>query len=87
MQLWIKIGFEAPARFLANDDGEFSNVEFKNMFENLKSGFSIQQLKAHGKIKQFVVDRCLEKIVEQNSKLNLQVALAWIINTKNCLQV
>jgi len=34
-----------------------------------------------------VVDCCLEKILEDNPTINRDVALAWAINAKNCLQM
>ena len=92
MQMWIGNGFGAPAKFLADNGGEFANVEFKDMCENL----NIEVLHTAAESpwqnglcerNHAVVDQCLEKIVEENSKLNLQVALAWAINAKNCLQM
>ena len=92
VQMWIGNGFGSPKKFLADNGGEFANEEFKDMCENL----NIEVLHTAAESpwqnglcerNHAVVDRCLEKIMEDNPKLNLSQGLAWALNAKNCLQM
>ena len=78
MQMWIGNGFGTPAKFLADNGGEFANVEFKDMCENLN--IEVLHTAAESPCQNglcernhAVVDRCLEKIVEENSVYCLQM--------------
>jgi len=92
VQMWIGNGFGTPAKFLADNGGEFANEDYKDMCENLN--IEVLHTAAENpwqnglcERNHAVVDRCLEKNVEENSKLKLKNALAWAINAENCLQM
>ncbi len=92
MTLWIGNGMGAPKKFLADNGGEFANDEFRDMAENLNievwnsAGLSPWQ---NGLCERnhAVVDDCVRKILGDNPKLDLEVALVWALNAKNSMQM
>lgn len=92
MQMWIGSSFGAPKRFLADNGGEFGNEQYKDMCGNLN--IEVVHTAAESpwqnglcERNHAVVDRCLEKILEDNPNLTVEKALPWAINAKNCLQM
>ena len=75
-----------------SNGGEFANDEYEEMCETL----NIEVLHTAAESpwqnglcerNHAVVDRCVEKIMEDNPKLPLSQAISWGINAKNCLQM
>ena len=90
--MWVGAGLGAPEKFIADNGGEFANNEYRDMAENLNIhviNTAAQSPWQNGICERnhAVVDSCLEKILEDNPKMSLDVALAWAINAKNCLQM
>ena len=92
MLMWIGSGLCAPEKFLADNGGECANEKYKDMCENL----NIQVLNTAGQspwqnglcvTNHDVVDRCLEKILEDNPDTPIDMDLAWAVNAKNSLQM
>ena len=92
IQMWVGNGFGAPSKFIADNGGEFANKEYKEMCESL----NIEVLHTAAESpwqnglcerNHAVVDRCVEKILEDDPKLPLSQAISWGINAKNCLQM
>ena len=92
MLMWIGSDLGAPEKFLAENRGEFANEKYKGMCENL----NIQVWNTVGQSpwqnglwerNHAVVDRCLEKILEDNPDKPIDMALAWAVNAKNSLQM
>ena len=81
MFMWIGSGLGAPQKFLPDSGGAFANEEYWDMFENL----NIEVMKTaaesswqNGLCEQnhYVTDRCLEKILEDDPEMPLNIALA-----------
>ena len=87
--MWIGSGLGAPRKFFADN----WNEEYWDTCENL----NIEMMRtaagspwANGLCEQThcVTDRCsLEKILEDDPEMPLNIALAWGINAKNSLQM
>ena len=92
MKLWIGSGMGPPRKFLADNGGEFANEEYRDMAQNLNievwnsAGFSPWQ-NGICERNHAVVDDCVERILFDNPKLELETALVWAINAKNSLQM
>ncbi len=92
LTLWIGSGFGIPGKILTDNGGEFANEEMRDMAENLNivvwntAGFSPWQ---NGTCERnhAVVDDCVQKMLADNPKLDLEIALVWAINAKNSLQM
>ena len=92
MVMWMGAGLGSPKKFITDNGGEFANREFLDLCENVNvevcstAGESPWQ---NGLCERnhAVVDRCLEKILEDDPKLSKEVALMWAINAKNSLQM
>ena len=92
MLMWVGSGLGSPKKFLADNGGEFSNEEYRDMCENLNVGVLCTAAESpwqNGICERnhAVVDRCLSKILEDDPKMNINTALAWAINAKNSLQM
>ena len=92
MQTWVGSGMGAPKKLLADNGGEFANPEFTDMCRNLNVFMMNTAAESSWKNglcerNHAVVDRCLEKIMEENPHISLKTALSWALNAKNSLQV
>ncbi|CAG2190172.1 unnamed protein product [Mytilus edulis] len=92
MSLWIGSGMGPPKRFLADNGGEFANDIFRNLCANLN--IDVMNTAAYSPCQNgicernhAVVDDCVAKILEDQPKLNLEVALVWALNAKNSLSM
>lgn len=90
--MWIGDGLGNPQKFLADNGGEFANDKYRSLGENL----NIHVINTAGESpwqnglcerNHAVVDRCLEKILEDHPHMSLKTALAWAINAKNSLHM
>lgn len=77
---------------MADNGGEFANDKYRSLGENL----NIHVINTAGESpwqnglcerNHAVVDRCLEKNLEDHPYMSLKTALAWAINTKNSLHM
>ena len=92
MLMWVGCGMGAPKKFLADNGGEFPNEEYRDICDNfnvevLKTGSQSPWQNGLCERNHAVVDRCLEKILEDKKGIKLDIALAYAINAKNCLQM
>ncbi|CAG2191491.1 unnamed protein product [Mytilus edulis] len=92
MSLWIGSGMGPPKRFLADNGGEFANEIFRDMCANLN--IDVMNTAAYSpwqngicERNHAVVDDCVAKILEDQPKLNLEVASVWALNAKNSLSM
>ncbi|CAG2226055.1 unnamed protein product [Mytilus edulis] len=92
MSLWIGSGMGPPKRFLADNGGEFANEIFRDMCANLN--IDVMNTAAYSpwqngicERNHAVVDDCVAKILEDQPKLNLNVASVWALNAKNSLSM
>ncbi|KAG1704025.1 Retrovirus-related Pol polyprotein [Nymphon striatum] len=92
MALWIGSGMGPPKRFLADNGGEFANEIFRDMCANLN--IEVINTAAYSpwqngicERNHAVVDDCVAKILEDQPKLNLEIALVWAVNAKNSLSM
>ena len=92
MCLWIGAGFGPPGKFLADNGGEFGNDEYRDMCENLN--IEVRNTAAYSpwqnglcERNHAVVDDSVMKMLEENPKLNIETALIWAVNAKNCLHM
>ncbi|CAC5411357.1 unnamed protein product [Mytilus coruscus] len=92
MSLWIGNGMGPPKHFLADNGGEFVNEIFRDMCANLN--IDVMNTAAYSpwqndicEPNHAVVDDCVAKILEDQPKLNLEVALVWALNAKNSLSM
>ena len=92
MTSWIGAGFGAPAKFLADNGGEFANAEYRDMCENLNveccntAAYSPWQ---NGLCERnhAVVDEMVEKLLADTPAMPIEVALVWAVHAKNCLSM
>ena len=88
MIMWIGSGLGAPKKFLADNGREFANEQYKDMYSNLNiepintAAYSPWQNSVCER-NHAVVNDCVSKILEDNSELELDVA----INAKNAMQM
>ncbi|CAG2236150.1 unnamed protein product [Mytilus edulis] len=92
MSLWIGSGMGPPKRFLADNGGEFANEIFRAKCANLN--IDVMNTAAYSpwqngicERNHAVVDDCVAKILEDQPKLNLNVASVWALNAKNSLSM
>ena len=92
IELWLGTGLGPPRKFLADNGGEFANSLFLEMCENYNihvmhtaafSPFS----NGLNERNHAIVDEMVRKILAQQPQCSLEIALAWAINAKNCLQM
>lgn len=90
--MYIGDGLGRPVKFLVDNRSEFENEHFRSMGENLNiqiiniAGESPWQNRLY-EWNQAVVDRCLEKTLEDHPDMPLKTALSWAINAKNSLNM
>ena len=87
---WIGMGLGAPAKVLVDNGGEFDNPEYLDAMEQ----FNIEVMAtaanspwSNGIFERnhCVVDGIVEKMLEEEPNLNLEIALSNAVNAKNCL--
>ena len=89
---WVGAGYGLCKKMKFDNGGEFSNAEIRELSDCL--GIEIKTTAAGSpwqnglcERNHTVTDRCLEKILDENPTLPLDVALAYANNAKNCLQM
>ena len=92
IELWLGTGLGPPQKFLADNGGEFANSLFLEMCENYN--IQVMHTAAYSPFSNglnernhAVVDEMVRKILSGQPQCSLEVALAWAINSKNCLQM
>ena len=92
MTLWMGNGFGPPKRCLADNGGEFANEVFRDMCANLN--IEVLNTAAYSpwqngicERNHAVVDDCVAKILEDQPRLKLDVALVWAVHAKNSLSM
>ena len=90
--IWMGTGIGPPKNILCDNGGEWTNEVFMSMCENMnirimhtaaESAFSNGICERNHAI----IDEMVNKIIEQQPNLSLTIALAWAVNSKNCLQM
>jgi transposase InsO family protein/G:T-mismatch repair DNA endonuclease (very short patch repair protein) len=89
---WLGGGYGPPDRIKFDNGGEFSNEEITEMSELLDMEITTTAGESpwqNGLCERnhAVTDRCLEKMLHDDPKLPLNVALAYAVNAKNSLQM
>ena len=89
---WIGSGLGAPLKILCDNGGEFSNQTFFDLCENM----NIEVMHTAGyspfsngvcERNHAVVDDMVYRMMAEDKELKVEVALAWAVNAKNCLQM
>ena len=89
---WIGSGLGAPRKILCDNGGEFANQTFLDLCENMNieamhtaafSPFSNGVCERN----HAVVDDMVYRMMAEDKDLKVEVALAWAVNAKNCLQM
>ena len=92
IEIWIGTGIGPPRKFLCDNGREFANNLFLDLCENMNvqvihtaaySPFSNGLCERN----HAVIDEMVLKIKAEQPECSLEVALAWAINAKNCLQM
>ena len=88
---WIAAGFGPPKKFLVDNGGEFDNAEYRELAEQFNvevCATAAYSPWSNGICERnhYVVDMCVQKIMEEDPKIALDVALAWAVNAKNSMQ-
>ena len=88
--MWIASGFGAPGRFLIDKGGMFANNLYKEM--TVRFNVEVCNTGAESPWQNGICERnhaginlCIEKMLEDDQTLSLEVALAWAVNTKNSI--
>ncbi|XP_072169476.1 uncharacterized protein [Diadema setosum] len=88
---WIAVRFGPPKKFLVDNGGELSNAEYRELTEQLN--IEVCTTAAYSpwsngicERNHYVVDICVQKMMEEDPQMNLEVTLTWAVNAKNCLQ-
>ena len=85
---WIASGLGAPKKFLIDNGGEFAN----NLYKEMAADFNVEICNTGAESpwqngicerNHSVIDLCVEKMVEDDRDLSIEVALAWAVNAKN----
>ena len=89
MKGWIYNMFGAPRRFLADNGGEFANDKYRDMCENLNIevlNTGAESPWSNGLVERnhACVDLMLEKMIEDNPTMRIDLALASAVHAKNC---
>ena len=89
---WVGSGFGFPKRMKCDSGGEFNNEKICELGNCV--GIEIQSTAAESpwmnglcERNHAVTDRCLEKILHDDPKVPIEVALAYACNAKNCIQM
>ena len=88
---WIGSGFGPPLKFLVDNGGEFDNAEYREMAEQFN--VEVCSTAAYSpwsngicERNHYIVDSCVQKMLEEDPNMQLEVALAWAVNAKNSMQ-
>ena len=89
MKGWIYNMFGAPRRFLADNGGEFANDLYREMCENLNIevlNTGAESPWSNGLVERnhACVDLMLEKMLEDNPSMKIELALSSAVHAKNC---
>jgi hypothetical protein len=89
---WVGAGYGLCKKLKFDNGGEFSNSEMREVSDCL--GIEVDTTAARSpwqnglcERNHAVTDRCLEKILNENPDISLDVALAYACNAKNSLQM
>ena len=89
---WIGSGLGAPSKILCDNGGEFANQTFLDMCENMN--IEVMHTAAFSPFSNgvcernhAVVDDMVYRMMAEDKDLKVEVALAWAVNAKNCLQM
>ena len=92
MLKWVGAGYGFPMRIKFDCGGEFNNEDVREL-SNLV-GIEIETTAGHSpwmnglcERNHAITDRCLEKILHENPKTPLDIALSYACNAKNCIQM
>ena len=92
IEIWMGTGLGAPEKILCDNGGEWANMEFMDMCENLN--IRIMHTAAESPFSNgicernhTVIDESVRKIKADQPECSLQVALAWAVHAKNCLMM
>lgn len=90
MRNWVGAGFGYPKKFLADNGGEFANDNFRDMCQNLNVEVLNTAARSpwmNGMMERnhAVVDRMIEKLLEDDPNMPLEIALSSALNAKNSL--
>ena len=90
VKMWLGTGLRSPRKFLVDND-EFANKVYLNLAEN----FNVEVVHTAAESPwqngiceriHVTVDACVSKLLEDDSSLPLDDALAWAVNAKNAMQ-
>ena len=88
---WIAAGFGPPKKFLVDNGGEFNNGEYRELAEQFN--IEVCTTAAYSpwsngicERNHYVVDVCVQKMMEDDPQMSLEVALAWAVNAQNSMQ-
>ena len=89
--VWLASGFGPPEKFLIDNGGEFANENYKELTEQFNveiCGTSANSPWQNGMCERnhYIVDVRVEKMIEDDPSMKLEVVLAWAINAKNSMQ-
>ena len=89
---WLGSGLGAPRKFLCDNGGEFSNNTLLDLCKNMN--IEVMHTSAYSPFSNgicernhAVIDDMVYKIKADQPDLNLEIAVAWAVNAKNCLQM
>lgn len=87
---WIAAGFGPPKKFLIDNGGEFDNEAYKELGEQFNvevCATAAYSPWSNGLCERNhqVVDVCVQKMLEDDPDMNIEVALAWAVNAKNSM--
>ena len=90
IMMWVANGFGTPEKLLIGSGGEFANESFKEMAEqfNVEICSTAAESPWQNGIcerNHAVIDTCVEKSLEDDPTIELDVALAWAVNAKNAI--
>ena len=88
---WLASGFGPPKKFLVDNGGEFDNEHYRELGEHFNievSATAAYSPWSNGICERnhYVIDVCVQKMLEEDPGLSLDVALAWAVNAKNTMQ-
>ena len=88
---WIASGFGPPKKFLTDNGGEFDNPEYRELAEQFNvevCATAAYSPWSNGICERnhYVVDTCVQKMMEEDPHMEIDVALAWAVNAKNSMQ-
>ena len=89
---WIGSGLGAPRKLLCDNGGEWANQTFLDLCENMN--IEVMHTAAFSPFSNgvcernhAVVDDMVYRMMAEDKDLKVEVALAWAVNAKNCLQM